>query len=828
MPVRRPNPRFAPSGSTVSRAEQLESRMLLSAAPVLYWSESTRTATSVITASIMRSHVDGTGAQTVLTQDNSENVFGGIAVDVEHGSLYSGTRRSLFRANLDGTGRTNLVPTLSANQVADVELDVAGGKVYWSEGAFSVNSIRRANLDGTDPQTLLNVGLTAGVEGIALDLAHGKLYFTGNFNSRPDEIGVMNLDGTDLQVFKTLEDGSNPHDVEFDAAAARVYWDEVGSISESVRGASVDGSGDVQVVVVPPDGMENGFHFDPVAGRFYVVTGDPAASKIAGQKLGAPGIDDVVTGRTFINYPEVARADQTPPDVPLLYWSESARNRTSIITTRIMRSHVDGTTVQTVLTLDNSENGFGGIAFDMSRGHLYSGTRKSLFRADLDGANRVDLVNTRSNNQVADVELDLPGGKVYWSEGAFGSTTVRRADLDGNNPQTLFDGGITSIIEGIALDPALNKLFFTRDYNTRPDEIWVMNLDGTDPQLFKTLEDGSNPHDVEFDPIRGVIYWNEIGEGSESVREAPADGSGDVDIDFGVPDGIENGFHYDPVARRFYLVPGSPGNVSRIIGHKTGAADFDDVVIGRTFINYPEVARPSNPAHVSRVYVSGSTWTPAFKQHLQAIGAGDAVYGFALHAEARPLDPLPWTNLNRISMTFDRDVAVERANLSVSGTRVPAHDVSDFEYDNTTRTATWTLSHDFENDRLRVDFRNGIAVADDFQFTLNVLPGDVNRSGAVLADDFSAVKKKFFSSTTTPGAGAGAYDIFHDLDGGGTIVADDFSEVRKCFFNRLPDAPPGATPSAVLSGVLLPATQRTLIRPPRRGRLDAARPRLHA
>ena len=86
---------------------------------------------------------------------------------------------------------------------------------------------------------------------------------------------------------------------------------------------------------------------------------------------------------------------------------------------------------------------------------------------------------------------------------------------------------------------------------------------------------------------------------------------------------------------------------------------------------------------------------------------------------------------------------------------------------------------------------NGIA-GGDFKFRFNVLPGDVNRSGSVLADDFSAVKARFFRSTTAPGSGVNAYSVLHDVDGSGSILANDFSAVKSRFFNT----PPGPEPTS--------------------------------
>ena len=77
-----------------------------------------------------------------------------------------------------------------------------------------------------------------------------------------------------------------------------------------------------------------------------------------------------------------------------------------------------------------------------------------------------------------------------------------------------------------------------------------------------------------------------------------------------------------------------------------------------------------------------------------------------------------------------------------------------------------------------------------------MLPGDVNRSGSVLADDFSEVKARFFKTTNSPAAGPNPYDPLHDVDGSGSILADDFSAVKKHFFDTLPPAAATALPTA--------------------------------
>ena len=68
----------------------------------------------------------------------------------------------------------------------------------------------------------------------------------------------------------------------------------------------------------------------------------------------------------------------------------------------------------------------------------------------------------------------------------------------------------------------------------------------------------------------------------------------------------------------------------------------------------------------------------------------------------------------------------------------------------------------------------------NYSLTLNVLQGDVDKSGGVVAADYSDVKKRFFKSTTSTVTGTSAdYSAFHDVDGSGSILANDYSEVKK-------------------------------------------------
>ena len=274
-----------------------------------------------------------------------------------------------------------------------------------------------------------------------------------------------------------------------------------------------------------------------------------------------------------------------------------------------------------------------------------------------------------------------------------------------------------------------------------------------------------------------------------------------------------------------------------------GTAYFDNYVIDIEAAVPPAQEAPQ----VNQVYVSSTQWDPEFKQHLADEGLGDAQYGYAI-SDRDQLNELPWINLNQISIRFSEQVQVDANDLQIRGVNQLNYpiDPASFTYNSATRTATWRLAPGtfFEKDRLLLDLdgdeANGVRDTDgnlldgewqnptgnqgggqgqsggdrfpsgngspggDFRFRFNVLAGEVDRNGVVVANDLSDVKKKFFSTTDRPLTGQNRYSPFYDVEGSGEILANDFSEVKKRFFNTLPQGEP--------SGATLVAFSKTAVR----------------
>ncbi|MEM6316727.1 MAG: hypothetical protein AAF960_03600 [Bacteroidota bacterium] len=165
---------------------------------------------------ISRSNADGTGITDLITGQNS---IVAVQVDAQNNQLYWGRNniKDIRRSNLDGSSETVLVanpnPT-GFSLLRDIQIDVAGGKIYWSDSgiAGSTPVIMRANLDGTMVETLIS---NEDALSIDLDLVNQKIYFSNNSTTKR-----ANLDGT--MVESVIHEGGKGLLVDTDNG--KVYW----------------------------------------------------------------------------------------------------------------------------------------------------------------------------------------------------------------------------------------------------------------------------------------------------------------------------------------------------------------------------------------------------------------------------------------------------------------------------------------------------------------------------------------------------------------------------------------------------------------------------
>ena len=198
----------------------------------LYWTE----ITGKRRGRIRRARFDGT--PNVQLVKNLTSVPQSLALDAVNGKLYlTNTWGKVQRLNVDGSNfKPNLITGLNAPQ--SLVIDRTGGKLYWTEKTSdTTGKIRRANLDGTDIQLVKS--LTSVPHGIALDTAKRKVYLTNAWG----KIQRMNVDGLNFKP-NLITGLDSPKGITLDIANSKIYWTE----QNSIRRANLNGK-NIQNVV---------------------------------------------------------------------------------------------------------------------------------------------------------------------------------------------------------------------------------------------------------------------------------------------------------------------------------------------------------------------------------------------------------------------------------------------------------------------------------------------------------------------------------------------------------------------------------------------------
>ncbi|MCH8922493.1 MAG: CotH kinase family protein, partial [Planctomycetes bacterium] len=181
-------------------------------------------------------------------------------------------------------------------------------------------------------------------------------------------------------------------------------------------------------------------------------------------------------------------------------------------------------------------------------------------------------------------------------------------------------------------------------------------------------------------------------------------------------------------------------------------------VAAQVNIDVPDLTLPT----INAVRLRGSNWSQELLDRLEADQQGQD--GFAVPTGPDQLKTLPWSGVDTVVIQFSEHVIVRESDLLITGVNRAGYPFSDFQYDAGTFTATWTLPGAILGDKLALNLKDRVRDPgdnaidgnwidgtstfpsgdgqrqsnDNFQFRLNVLPGDVDGSGAVGRGDLLA------------------------------------------------------------------------------------------
>ncbi len=190
------------------------------------------------------------GSDLKVLVENLKDGPDGVAIDVPSKHIFwtnmgrpSVDDGSVQRADLDGSNLTTVVPVAGTFTAKQLKIDAKNGRLYWSDREGM--RVMRSNLDGSKIETLVETGhgdqerrdARNWCVGMAIDVAGGKMYWSqkGHDNGGEGRIFRANLEipkgqdpahRTDVEL---LFDGlPEPIDMDLDLAKHVMYWTDRG------------------------------------------------------------------------------------------------------------------------------------------------------------------------------------------------------------------------------------------------------------------------------------------------------------------------------------------------------------------------------------------------------------------------------------------------------------------------------------------------------------------------------------------------------------------------------------------------------------------------
>ncbi len=133
-----------------------------------------------------------------------------------------------------------------------------------------------------------------------------------------------------------------------------------------------------------------------------------------------------------------------------------------------------------------------------------------ILRANLDASGIEELIT--GVGEPGDLALDVRAGKMHWTDtGVFES--IRRANLDGSDIETVVSNATVRLPLGIALDVEAGQVFWADPIE---EQIFRVNMDGSGPIRTVYGSVGADPSAIALDTKAQKVYW--VDSNADTIR----------------------------------------------------------------------------------------------------------------------------------------------------------------------------------------------------------------------------------------------------------------------------------------------------------------------
>lgn len=440
--------------------------------------------------------------------------------------------RELNRSDMDGTN----VETLSRNsiEIKSIDFDYTNGKIYY--GDINVAKIVSINFDGSGEKYIYQNNSGGGVFGLVLLPEINLIYFTSG-----SSIYSSKLDGSN--VVEILGNLKSPKNLVYDKTKKELYFEEQPfSTAGSIKKCDINGM-NVSTIISTNINSPQGFQIDFNKQKIYWING--SNSNLYKANLDGSNeelVIDISSGSVFessidfgidnkqifwidryksvitsanIDGTEIKTIVQDNLDEPYEVNVDNLNKKLYVVDYNhgIFKSNIDGSQIELIVKTPYLRY----FAIDSTNLYYYNYTDKKIFKANLDGTNRIPILS--GLNSVYDIEIDKKNKIIYWIDAS--ALKIFKANLDGTGKQALV--GISSYAWSLSIDEKNEKIFWS-NRNIGQGEIMSANFDGSN---VKTITKGYSQYLswIKVDNSKEYIYWTE-NEWNSSLHKAKLDGTG--------------------------------------------------------------------------------------------------------------------------------------------------------------------------------------------------------------------------------------------------------------------------------------------------------------